>query len=207
LEAAAIVSPRTRISSLKLGRVRVFDTNSQVKALKLLVELAQSSAIEERFRTAALQIVAPPVCDSRDDRCELEAIYEAVKFGTDRVAGMENGLKYVSDPRWADYFTKATKILKMLQLKNPANGEDCDGHAVFLMALCSAIGFRVGARAWGPDEDQDGEYEHVYCVVLVPKGAREDTAKVRIIGMDTTVDEAYVGWQPDYGHVLTVWAE
>lgn len=79
---------------------------------------------------------------------------------------------------------------------------NCDGHAALIAALLGSIGFMVGLRAWGPKDS--GEYEHVYAVVVYPKaGARG----ARILGLDSTVDESKVGWEPPPGRILTAWLD
>jgi hypothetical protein len=81
---------------------------------------------------------------------------------------------------------------------------NCDEHTILVAALCGAIGFKVGARAYGPDPKKQ-VFEHVYAVVAMPK--RGPWKPSDIVGMDTTVPDASVGWQPPKGAVLTFWIE
>jgi hypothetical protein len=60
----------------------------------------------------------------------------------------------------------------------------------------------VGLRAWGPRNSQD--YEHVYAVAMLPKHGGPSS---RVVGLDTTVDESSVGWEPPNGRVLTAWLD
>lgn len=115
-----------------------------------------------------------------------------MKHGDDRVKGLENGLKYMSDPRWADFFTSPSRTLK--QLADGYNSGDCDDSCALVMALLGSLGFVVGARAWGK---QKGEYTHVYAVVGLPKIGPQE-----FVPLDTTVDED-LGWEPPGGHTLT----
>ncbi len=80
---------------------------------------------------------------------------------------------------------------------------DCDDHTAMVCSLGSAVGFKMGLRAWGPHGSQ-GEFVHVYPVALLPK--RLD-GPLTVVGMDTTVPESFLGWEPESGDVLTAWLE
>ncbi len=167
--------------------------SSQKRALEELAKLIEKSTVDPLVRNAALMITHE--VDSRDDMGEVEAVFAAVKHGTDQVRGLEKGLKYMSDPRWADFFTSPARILKQAASHSSRAAGDCDDHAALICALLGSLGFVTGLRAWGRTK---GEFTHVYAVVAMPKiGPKE------FIGLDTTVDESTVGWEPPKGHVLT----
>jgi len=172
-------------------RVTISEVANQKAALQELAKLVEKSTVDPLVRNAAIAITAD--CDSRDDECEVQAIFNAVKHGDDRVKGLEKGLKYMSDPRWADFFTAPGRTLR--QLADGINSGDCDDHSALVTALLGSLGFVVGLRAWGRDK---GEYTHVYGVVGLPK-----LGWTELVGLDTTVDESEVGWEPPKGHVLT----
>jgi hypothetical protein len=69
-----------------------------------------------------------------------------------------------------------------------------------VIALAGSLGWKCGARAWGKTADG---YSHVYPVVAFPK--RPPFQK--IVGLDTTVPDSKVGWEPPKAHVLTAWLE
>ena len=175
--------------------------SAQSKALTKIAELIAKGASEPAIVRAARAITRE--CDARDDRCELEAIFEAVKNGTDAVPGLKNGLRYVADPRTTDYYVGAVRTLE--ECRAGACAGDCDEHTILVGALCASIGFKAGARAYGPDPKQR-MFEHVYAVVAGPK-KRGPWGANGVIGMDTSTDEASVGWQPPKGAVLTYWIE
>jgi transglutaminase-like putative cysteine protease len=175
--------------------LRVFDVQDQKEALRQLAELAQQSSVHPRVREAAIAIAQ--TCEARDDGCELEAIFQAVKHGTPAVPGLQNGIRYVADPRWADHFTAPYRLLEQAA-RGIASG-DCDDHASLIAALAAAVGFQVGLRVWGPDSS---EYVHVYAVAGLSKRDPKEA-----VGMDSTVDESYVGWEPPGGAILTAWLE
>ncbi len=169
----------------------VFNVASQKLALQELASIIEPDTVNPLVRDSALLITND--CAQRDDECEIEAIFNAIKHGTDRVKGMENGFKYVSDPRWADFFTSPSRILK--QLANGINGGDCDDFSSLFCGLLGSLGFLTGLRAWGR---KPSEFTHVYAVVAVPK-----IGPTHLLGLDGTVDESEVGWEPPNGHVLT----
>lgn len=174
-------------------RVSVFEVNGQKKALEELAKLVEKSTVDPIVRNAALQLTND--VPQRDDEGEVEAIFQAVKSGDDRVSGLERGLKYMSDPRWADFFTAPSRTLKQMAADPGLAAGDCDDHAGLIAALLGSLGFVVGLRAWGRSK---GEFTHVYAVVGLPK-----LNPTQFVGLDTTVDESEVGWEPPKGHVLT----
>ncbi len=170
----------------------------QKQSLERLAGLVVKGSIDPVVVNVARTIVAD--CDSRDDLCEVTAIFDAVHKGTDKVPALRNGIRYVKDPRAADFFQSARRVLE--NAAKGANRADCDEHAVLVATLCAALGFKAGVRAYG--SDPKGEYTHVYAVVAVPKDGPWP-AGYGGHGMDTTVPEAFAGWQPSKGRVLTYW--
>jgi hypothetical protein len=178
---------------------RLEEVSYQKDALKRIAGLVAKGAVEPSIVRAARAITAD--CDARDDRCELEAIFDAVREGTDAVPGLKRGLRYVADPKVADYYIGAKRILE--ECRAGACAGDCDEHTVLVASLAAAIGFKVGVRAWGPKPNVN-EFTHVYAVVALPKkGPHPENYSGH--GMDTTVTAAHVGWQPPRGRVLTYW--
>lgn len=169
---------------------------SQEAVLRELAALARRSVTDPGIKGAAHTLIQD--CGARDDQCELEAIFNAVKNGDPRVPALRNGVRYVSDPRVADYFAAPKRLLQ--QCEAGGCGGDCDDAAAMVAALCGSVGFKVGLRAWG--EKRAAEFSHVYAVAAYPKhGGRN----VRAVGLDTTVPESHVGWEPPNGRVLTAW--
>lgn len=180
-------------------RVTYKQPRNQKAVLNELAKLAYRAIPTPVIQKAAKQITAD--CDSRDDRCELDAIFNAVKHGDSRIRGLEKGLRYVADPRRVDLFTRPDKLLSEFCEENACSG-DCDDHSALIASLAGAIGFKVGLRAWGPGTSPRGELTHVYAVAGFPKRNPKEA-----IGMDTTVDESELGWEPPNGHVITAWIE
>lgn len=171
----------------------------------------RKAIMSERVYTAARQMTAG--CDSKDDLCELQAVFESVKHGNENVvnksgkAYFKKGLRYVADPTLGDFHVTPEKMLSQCEIG--ACAEDCDSHAMLIAALCGSLGFRVGIRGYGPEKR--GVLTHVYAVVLTPKAIRTDEFgnpnqdDDRILGMDTTVRQSSLGWEPPPGEVLTAW--
>ena len=127
-------------------------------------------------------------CAGRDDMCELQAIYAVVK----------RELRYVADPVYTDVYASPGRTLK--NCEQGACAGDCDEHAALIAALAGAIGFHVGLRAYGPPGAET--YTHVYAVVGYPKKNPQ-----KWLGMDTTVAQASVGWEPPMKGALVKTAE
>jgi hypothetical protein len=158
--------------------------------------MTRRAILRPEIVTAARRIVND--CPSRDDDCELNAVYEAVKSGTVKVKGLGKGFRYVLDPLPADWFQSPQRSLQ--SCLSGACGGDCDEHASLVAALVGALGYRVGLRAYGPAGGKD--FTHVYACVAYPK-TRPPKDPREWVGMDTTVDEAFVGWDPPRGRFLT----
>jgi len=169
-------------------RYSVATIQNQDQALEKLAKLIETGQESPRVRATALKIVRD--CKGRDDECELQAIYDWVK----------KNIPYRADPRSVDFFVAPDRMLSMLE--HGAPGEDCDGHTVLVAALAGSLGFMVGARAYG--QGRSGAFTHVYAVALLPKKASTE-AQGKIVGLDTTVPHADVGWQPPPGHYRTAW--
>lgn len=176
----------------------LIDVKTQEAALRVIAKLIQTGGEDPYVRRVAKIITSS--CDARDDLCELQSIYDAVKTGDSRVPGLENGVRYVSDPQSMDAFVGPSRLLK--ECREGACAEDCDGVTALVGALAAAVGFRVGARAYGRRGSRS-EYTHVYPVVALPKHGKVK----RIVGLDTTVPDAEVGWEPPEGHALTAWLD
>ena len=179
--------------------------SDQGAALKRMADMIGKGLSDPRSAPLIIRTARAIVsdCDARDDRCEVEAIYEAVKYGTPKVPGMARGLRYVSDPRTFDYFSSAGATLKACASGSCAG--DCDDAAILVATLCLALGFKAGVRAYGPNP-RVKRYEHVYPIVALPKHGPWPKGYTGH-GMDTTVPDAYVGWEPPRGAAMTLWIE
>lgn len=173
-----------------------FRADTQADSLMFLRDVALKASTDPAVRKAALILTSR--CAARDDLCELRAIFNAVKEGDDRVPGLANGVRYVSDPQHIDHFSSPRRLLKMCE--EGACAEDCDGHAALIAALGAAVGFRMGLRAYGK-RGREKIYTHVYAVAAFPKLGRV----AEVVGLDTTVPSAEVGWEPPRGNAMTAW--
>ena len=168
---------------------RITEAPDQRAALLQLRDLVQPDVAHPLIREVALQAIS--VCSSRDDQCEVEAIFDLVKHGRPDVPGFERGYKYVADPNWTDLFTAPHKIVEML--RKGINGGDCDDHSGLICALLGSLGFETGLLAYGPPGTSG--YTHVLPVVFLPK---RPGAKSYMAGLDSTVRESSVGWLPPH---------
>lgn len=175
-------------------RIRFADVDNQRQALQLLAQQTERSITDYEVSRAARAITAD--CPSRDDECELQAIFDAVKTGTSKVSWLRKGVRYVLDSRTVDQFFAPKRLIQMC--KTGACAADCDDHAALICALAGSLGFKVGLYAWGPKNADD--YEHVLAVAQIPKSNPQ-----YVVAMDTTVESATLGWKPPPGKYLLVW--
>ena len=111
-----------------------------------------------------------PACFTRDDNCEIQAIWDFVVMNT----------RYVADPPHVDTYPDVQFILE-------GHGEDCDGFTILFDSLCKAIGFNVGARVIS----QDGrEWAHIYPMIAMPKGSVQG-----YLPLDATEPGRAPGWE------------
>jgi hypothetical protein len=181
---------------------RLVDVTSQRQALVKIAELIRSGSIDRRIIVAAKTITRD--CDARDDLCELEAIFKAVKEGDARIPWLRRGVRYVADSYSFDVYNGVGSLIDLCS--SGACGGDCDDHTILVGALAASLGFRVGARAFGKGSDQSDDYQHVYPVAAIPKSGPWPRNYFGH-GMDTTVPRSYVGWEPEGGHIMTAWVD
>lgn len=186
-------------------RVKILN---QKDSLAELARITAADALTPLVMTTAKQIKVASGCKDRDGLCELRAIFDAVKSGDSRVPALKTRLTYVNDPAIMDFFVRPRKMLELCQMG--ACAEDCDSHAALVAALAISLGFRAGLRAYGPEVN--GPLTHVYAVALLPKMSNADDVTGRavsqqdeVIGLDTTVSQSRVGWQPPPGRTMTAW--
>lgn len=138
-------------------------------------------------------------CPSRDEKCELQALWNAIKAGPlpVRLSSGEikevPGIRFVEDPRWTDTYPSAAKILQWAA--EGSNGEDCDGHVILMCSLLLVSGWLPGVCI----ATKDGiEFTHIFPVAGFPK----DDPQIWV-PLDTTVDAPGVGpgWWPPKGWV------
>lgn len=176
---------------------------NQSEALRALADLARRSVAHPLIKQTAHLITR--MCTPRDEGCELEAIFNAVRHaswggGDPDVPGLAYGVRYVHDPILFDSFTAPYRIIEegiQANVGGGAPGGDCDDMSGLIASLAGVLGFTTALRAWGP-KGQD--FQHVYAIAGLPKnGPRQWFA------LDATVERAYVGWEPPPGNVLNAY--
>lgn len=183
------------------AKARFAEPATQRESLEEIAGLIRKGMVDPEVIRAAKALTQD--CAPRDDLCELEAIFEAVKNGDSRVPWLKRGMRYVADPRSYDTFFGASAMIE--ECRNGSCAGDCDDQCIMVGSLAAALGFMVGARAWGPG--RSGDYVHVYCVAAVPKSGPWPKGYFGH-GLDTTVASSYVGWEPGggaEGHIMTSW--
>jgi hypothetical protein len=169
---------------------------SSSPSLRVLAKMIQAGQESPLVRATAIKITRE--CGSRDDECELHALFDAVKHGDPEIPALADGFRYIADPNTIDFFTGAERTLKMCEQRACAG--DCDDHTVLIGSLAGSLGFKIGVRGYGPSKS--GPLIHVYAVALLPKRIK---GSAKVMGMDTTVPESNLGWQPPPGNYKTAW--
>jgi Transglutaminase-like superfamily len=136
---------------------KVGDLEDRVKILQKLVWYGEAAfnkshppiggLRDPQMRQAGLAVTE--VCKARDDRCELEAIYEFVKAN----------IRYTGDITYKDTFQSAFRTLQY-------GGGDCDDFSTLIVVLAMENGFQCKFRItsnYGPT------WDHIYVMVGVPK--------------------------------------
>jgi hypothetical protein len=180
---AAPVSTRTQVAGYR--------TDSDDDRVELIRQQVFEGITDPLVLWVARHITGK--CASGDEDCELQAIHAAVKHGPIPLPDGDTGkvietpgLRFVNDPRYTDTYPTAGKILRWHS--QGAIGEDCDGHVILVDSMLNALGWLTGAVI----ASKDGrEFVHVYPVAAYPKDE-----PVEWIPLDTTVEEAAVGWWP-----------
>lgn len=180
---------------------RIKTVATQEQSLLEIAQLIRKGIENPRVRATAVKLIRN--CTSRDDACEIQAIFDAVKTGNADVAALAQGFKYIADPKTLDFFQSAERSLAMCE--RGICGSDCDDHTILVASLLGSIGFTVGARAYGPSGASG--FTHVYAMVVAPKKASYRDAQAEKIALDTTVPRSHPGWEPPPGRVKTAWIE
>jgi len=141
--------------------------------LRRMTELAAKDARNWTFIRLVTKIVskAPP----RDQVAELAALLKFYK----------GYVRYIPDPLTAlsGYVELVQAPLQTLYRK----GGDCDDGSTLMAASAMALGMRPKFVVIRSNQATPDEWSHVYCAVLADGEWR---------GVDTTVAESYVGWEP-----------
>lgn len=142
------------------------------------------------IKTARLNVAH---CDSRDEKCEINSIYYAVKDGPIKIPTDEGiikvpGLRFVDDVIDRDSYPTAGRLLEWMI--DGANGEDCDGFTILIATLLGAIGYQTGAVIVSRDPAKK-DFTHIFPVVAIPKSNPSDW-----LPLDATMKFMKPGWLP-----------
>ena len=118
----------------------------------------------------ALALQTTRSCPSRNDMCEIRAIFDLVK----------RRVRYTGDVRGMDTYQSAKRSLEW-------GGGVCDESCVAMTSLLRHLVFQVGVRV----ADTGGnDWDHVYAIVGIPK----DTP-TSYVALDTTMAHSVPGWE------------
>lgn len=165
--------------AMQLRSYQVGPLEARVELLKGLVWKPQGGLNDPMMRQLALAITQG--CPSRDDGCELAAIF---KFVVDNV-------RYTGDQSVRDTFQSALRTLQF-------GGGDCDDHAVLNAVLGIENGFQM---RWRITSNTGATWDHIYAMAGLPK-----VRPSYWVALDTTLHTPYrsgaVGRQPRYAKYM-----
>jgi transglutaminase-like putative cysteine protease len=162
------------------------------KRVSILQKLVEDSVKDPEMRKLALGLTRN--CPPRDDKCEMRAIYNAVKQRV-RYTGDVAPIKHSNgDVEGVDYFQTAKRTWEI-------GGGDCDDQAVLNATLLSLNGIPARFRITAPrgsggfvSGDDGGGWSHIYAIGLTPRNHPTST-----VAMDTTIPGDYFGREAPYG--------
>jgi len=106
------------------------------------------------------------ICRMRDERCEVNAIWNFVVLN----------LRYLQDVRGQDTYPSLRAALE-------AGGDDCDGFCIVFGSLLGAVGYQVAASVISVE---GGTWDHVYACVRLRSGW---------LPLDPTEPGKHPGWE------------
>lgn len=116
-----------------------------------------------------------------------QAAVEAVR-GTERgLPEIDSVFNWVKDH--IEFRGEAGEYLQSPEATINLGAGDCDDQSTLINALLRSLGYQTDFRTVAMRGSEE-EYSHVYCVV-------QDKRSGRWIPVDTTVERAYPGWEPD----------
>lgn len=174
--------------------------DAMVLAYKLATDSLRDPAGGPLVRETAIRMVRN--CKGRDDMCEIQAVFTAIRDGDRGVPGFEKGMKYMTDPEmWSadgqdviDHYTTPDRMIE--ECMRGVCAEDCDGMSASLpIALLMSLGWKCAAAIFKPNGAK--YFEHIYTLVGYPKLDPE-----KVIAFDTTVSHD-MGWEATGGEHLS----
>lgn len=149
--------------------------------IRVMHDFARKGKVDLTIQKIADQVVRKSGCKGREYPCKAQALYDFVKSYV-RFERDPFGVEMVQEP--------------MVTLKRRAG--DCDDHATLVSALFGSLGFPYAIKTIKADLGRPNEFSHVYAIVYVPGRGW--------MGADTSVDPAYLGWEPPGRHPYKIWS-
>ena len=148
--------------------------------IKVMHDFASKGKVNLSIQRIVDTIIRKSGCKGREYLCKAQAIYRFIKDYV-RFERDPFGVEMVQEP--------------IVTLRRKAG--DCDDHATLSSAMFGAVGFPYAIKTIKADKIRPDEFSHVYTIVNVPgKGW---------MGADTSVDPAYLGWEPPGRYESKIW--
>lgn len=145
-----------------------------------MLQLAGKGKVDLTVQKVADMVIKKSGAAPRDYLNKAQALYGFVK----------NYVRFERDPFGVEMLQEPIVTLKR-------RAGDCDDHTTLVCALFGSIGFPYAIKTIKADMRRPDEFSHVFAVVNIPgKGW---------VGADTSVDPAYLGWEPPGKFEGKVW--
>lgn len=162
------------------------------KRVSILQKLTEDGVKDPEMRKLALQVTRQ--CPARDDRCEIRAIYNAVKQRV-RYTGDVAPIQHSNgDVEGVDYFQSAKRTWEI-------GGGDCDDQAVLNATLLSLNGIPARFRITAPrgsggfvSGDDGGGWSHIYTLAGTPRNG-----PAQWMPLDTTIPGEFFNREAPFG--------
>jgi hypothetical protein len=120
-------------------------------------------------------------CPGKDHYAETKRILEWCK----------KMIRYVRDPYQVELVESVWEIFQR-------RATDCDGFSILICAIGGSIGYPYKFVTVKANPDSPGEWSHVYPMLETKYGW---------VGLDATIPESTVGWEPDKIFAKKDWDE
>jgi transglutaminase-like putative cysteine protease len=136
-----------------------------------MLDLIAKGKVDLGVQRVADLIIQKSACAPREYLCKAQALYNFLK----------SYIRFERDPFGVEMLQEPIVTLNR-------KAGDCDDHTILACAIFGAVGFPYAIKTIKADSRRPDEFSHVYAVVNIPgKGW---------LGADTSVDPAYLGWEP-----------
>lgn len=152
-------------------------TEETVKRMHSLIEKGKTDLTIQKIADV---VISKSGAAPRDYKNKAQAIYTFIK----------SYIRFERDPFGVEMLQEPIVTLKR-------RAGDCDDHTILVCAMMGAVGFPYAIKTIKADTRRPDEFSHVYAVISIPG--------MGWTGADTSVDPAYLGWEPPGKYPSKLW--